>query len=160
MSLSIFTHIFIHQTLWMTAMCMTLYTRCSLDRACHTCAHTAPGDLLKTRSWFSGSGVRPEVLLSCCQGCHCCLAYLCTRALRNQVLSGQFLPHMLKITSLSNLILTRAHDIVTSRSHWREGRKISWNKNITPWQIHWQECIAFHFLVLYKNILDVLTTDE
>lgn len=95
-----------------------------------------------------------------CQGCHCCLAYLCTRALRNQVLSGQFLPHMLKITSLSNLILTRAHDIVTSRSHWREGRKISWNKNITPWQIHWQECIAFHFLVLYKNILDVLTTDE
>lgn len=66
----------------------------------------------------------------------------------------------LKITSLSNLILTRAHDIVTSRSHWREGRKISWNKNITPWQIHWQECIAFHFLVLYKNILDVLTTDE
>ena len=53
-------------------MCMTLYTRCSLDRACHTCAHTAPGDLVKTRSWFSGSGVRPEVLLSCCQGCLCC----------------------------------------------------------------------------------------
>ena len=67
----IHSHI-IHQTLWMTAMCMTLYTRWSLDKACHSCAHTAPGDLVKTRSWFRGSGVRPEALLSCCRGCLCC----------------------------------------------------------------------------------------
>ena len=40
-----------------------------------------------------------------------------THTLRNQVLSEQFLPHTLKITSLSNLILTWAHDIVTSKSH-------------------------------------------
>lgn len=108
-------------------------SRCSESK----CVLPMTGLLLPRQKWYHVPGLTssfpwPAAENVICQGCLCCLAYLCTSALRNQVLSEQFLPHMLEITSLSNLILTWPHGIVTTRSHWKEGRKTSWNKKNYP----------------------------